>query len=236
MDTLPENISAAGLINLKYPISGQEDGQGYLTSEPKEGSVGLVMIQEWWGMNKSITLTADNWAKLGGLVVLTPDLYRGKVAKNHEEAGHLKGGLDWEGSVPNIVAAIQYLKSKGCKKVGLTGFCMGGALTIATSSRSDAMDAAIAFYGVPDLNKFDASNIKCPFLGMFGSKDQMVGYSDITARQNLETVLKKGGVNYEIKVYDADHAFMNADGARFSPEASKEALPYALNFFKEKLN
>lgn len=194
------------------------------------------MIQEWWGMNKSITITADNFAKGSGFVVLTPDLYRGKVAKNREEAGHYFGDLDWANAIGNIIGAVKYLKSKGCKKVGVTGFCMGGALTIMTSASCGDIDAAAPFYGVPDLSKCDVSKIKCPIIAHFGALDQAKGFSDITARQNLENAFKKGNVSYEIKVWEkADHAFMNQDSHAYNPDVAKEAFAHVINWFKTKL-
>jgi carboxymethylenebutenolidase len=46
------------------------------------------LIQEWWGLNKALCITTDNWANQG-FAVLAVDMYRGKSAKNREEAGHL---------------------------------------------------------------------------------------------------------------------------------------------------
>lgn len=231
--TLSENLTKAGEHNVKYSIKGQEDGQGYITSEPKEGSIGIVMIQEWWGMNKSITITANSFAKSGGFVVLTPDLYRGKVAQNREEAGHCLKGLDWPGAIGNIDGAVQYLKSKGCKKVGIVGFCMGGALVIAAAANCHDIDAAVSFYGVPDLSSVPVEKIQCPIIAHFAEKDQAKGFSDSTARDNLDAALKKGGVKYEIKTWEGvDHAFMNQDGPNYNAETCKQAHDQTVDWFK----
>ncbi len=236
MDSLPENLTKAGEHNVKYPVKGQDDGQGYITSEPKEGSIGVVMIQEWWGMNKSITITADKFAQAGGFVVLTPDLYRGKVAQNREEAGHCLKGLDWPGAIGNVDGAVQYLKSKGCKKVGVVGFCMGGALTIASAANLSDIDAAVAFYGVPDLSSLPIDKIKCPIIAHFAEKDQAKGFSDITAKENLEAAFKKGNVNHEIKTWEGvDHAFLNQDGPNYDADVAKQALDQTVEWFKAKL-
>jgi len=237
MQSLSDNFTSVGEKNITYPIPGQDDVQGYLTSPPQEGSTGLVMIQEWWGMNKSITNTADTWAAAGGSVVLTPDLYKGKVAKDREEAGHYMGGLDWAGAVANISAAVSYLKSKGCKKVGVTGFCMGGALALVSLANSDQIDATIAFYGVPDLSKIDLSKVKTPLRAVFGDLDQAKGFSDITARQNLDEALKKAGVStYEIKVYEGgDHAFMNPDSVNYNADVAKQCFADSIAWFKTNL-
>lgn len=119
----------------------------------KDAPIGLVVIQEWWGLNLSIIHTTDKIAAQG-FTCLTPDLFRGKVAKDTEEAGHLLTGLDWDSAVEDIDAAAEHLHSLGCKKVGVIGFCMGGALSIAAITTSKHIHAAAPFYGVCDLNKF----------------------------------------------------------------------------------
>jgi len=238
MLSLSENITSVGTSNVTYPIPGQDDGQGYLTGPVTPGSIGIVMIQEWWGMNKSINNTADKWAAAGGFVVLTPDLYKGKVAKDAEQAGHYMGGLDWPGAIANIISAVTYLKSKGATKVGVTGFCMGGALTIVSTANTDQIDASIAFYGVPDLSKLDLTKIKAPLKAVFGDLDQAKGFSDITARQNLDAALNSAGVtNYEIKVYEgANHAFMNADSTNYNADIAKISFEDSIAWFKTKLS
>ena len=82
-----------------------------------ESKKGLVVIQEWWGMNKQIKEEAQDIGKTGLFVTIVPDLYRGKIATDNEEANHLMSNLDWPGAVKDIKAAAQYLKSQGCEMV-----------------------------------------------------------------------------------------------------------------------
>jgi carboxymethylenebutenolidase len=116
-------------------------------------------LQEWWGLNKSICNTADIFAS-EGFAVLAVDIYRGKVADSREKAGHLMGGLDFGGAVKDILAAARALKEKGYEKVGVTGFCIGGALSIAAIASGCEFAAAVPFYGVPDLTKVRITNIQ----------------------------------------------------------------------------
>jgi carboxymethylenebutenolidase len=149
---LPTNIVTPSERNVVFAVDGRPDGEGYLTKAGAGSKTGLVLIQEWWGLNKSITITAEIFAEQGFLV-LCPDIYRGKVAKNHEEAGHLLGGLDFVGAVQDIRGAVLHLKKLGCSKVGITGFCMGGALTVAAACSFSDADAVVPFYGIPDTSK-----------------------------------------------------------------------------------
>lgn len=48
---------------------------------------------------------------------LLTDLYRGQVATDNEQAGHLMNNLDWPGAVKDIQGAAKYLISQGCTKV-----------------------------------------------------------------------------------------------------------------------
>ena len=68
-------------------------------------------------MNEQIKQEAKDIGNMGNFVTLVPDLYRGKVAKDREEAGHLLAGLDWPGAVADIKGAAEFLLSKGCTKV-----------------------------------------------------------------------------------------------------------------------
>jgi len=69
-------------------------------------------------------------------------------------------GLDWAGAIADVIGAAKHLKSLGCKKVGITGFCMGGALAIATLANTDQIDAGCPFYGIPDLTHINLGNVK----------------------------------------------------------------------------
>src|SRR6202012_1839446 len=110
------------------------DGQtipGYL-AEPERtaGAPAIVVIQEWWGVNEQIRGVADRLAS-AGYVALVPDLYRGKSTVQAEEAHHLMTGLNFgDAASQDIRSAVQFLKTRSSGKVGVTGFCMGGALTL----------------------------------------------------------------------------------------------------------
>src|SRR4026208_57292 len=123
------------MISFKRP-----DGQsvnGYLAepakdpsaSARKSGAPGVVVIQEWWGLNDQIKGVADRLAN-AGYRALVPDLYRGKLGLDAKEAEHLMTNLNFgDAASQDVRGAAQYLKQTS-SKVAVTGFCMGGALTI----------------------------------------------------------------------------------------------------------
>ncbi|XP_059661092.1 uncharacterized protein LOC132307379 [Cornus florida] len=177
----------------------------------KEDAPGIVVLQEWWGVDFEIKNHALKISEFdSGFKALIPDLYRGKVGLDVAEAQHLMDGLDWQGAVKDIRASANWLKSNGSQKVGVTGFCMGGALSIASSVLVPEVDAVVAFYGVPSSELADPAHAKAPVQAHFGELDNFVGFSDVTAAKALEEKLKASGVPYEVHVYPGNaHAFMN---------------------------
>eukprot|EP00817_Percolomonadidae_sp_ATCC50343_P004147 CAMPEP_0117427840 /NCGR_PEP_ID=MMETSP0758-20121206/7633_1 /TAXON_ID=63605 /ORGANISM="Percolomonas cosmopolitus, Strain AE-1 (ATCC 50343)" /LENGTH=229 /DNA_ID=CAMNT_0005213769 /DNA_START=11 /DNA_END=700 /DNA_ORIENTATION=+ len=174
--------------------------------------VGLIVLQEYWGVLPQLELLAEEFAKKGNLTTLIVDLYRGKSTYDANEALHLMTNLDFSGTALDIDGAVEYLKNvSGCQSVAATGFCFGGAMVLAAASISKSLDAAIPFYGVPPMDKFNLENIKCKVQCHFGKLDASKGFSDPEMQDKLEAVLKKGSVNYEFFKYDAGHAFMHHD-------------------------
>ena len=193
------------MIQFKRP-----DGQlvdGYLV-EPadKANAPGIVVIQEWWGLDEEVKAVADRLVK-AGYRALVPDLYRGKLALDAKEAEHLMGELNFgEAAGQDIRGAVQYLKATGSSKVAVTGFCMGGALTVLSACNVPELDGTIVWYGYPPLEFVDASAIKKPMLAHWALQDDFFNISGVDA---LEEKLKQAGVPYDFQRYDAKHAFAN---------------------------
>jgi carboxymethylenebutenolidase len=182
----------------------------------KEDAPGIVVLQEWWGVDFEIKNHALAISQFdNGYKTLIPDLYRGKVGLDAAEAQHLMDGLDWQGAIKDIQASVNWLKANGSKKAGVTGFCMGGALSIASSVLCTGIDAAVPFYGVPPSELADPVKAKVPIQAHFGELDNVAGFSDVPTAKALEEKLKASGVPYEVHYYPGvTHAFMNrsADG------------------------
>lgn len=111
------------------------------------------MIHEWWGLNKSITHTADIFATLGNFRVFVPDLYKRNPAQDEKEAEHCMNSLDWDKAIGDIEKAFNHMK-ENYEKVSIMGFCMGGALTFASISKIQGWHSASPFYGTPNLTKY----------------------------------------------------------------------------------
>lgn len=170
----------------------------------------VVVIQEWWGLNDQIRGVAQRLAD-AGFTALVPDLYRGKSTLQAEEAHHLMTSLNFGDAASNDVrGAVQYLKAAklGSGKVGVTGFCMGGALTVLASMMVPEADAGVVWYGYPPLDYVDAAKIKIPLMAHWGTQDAAFAIAGVDA---LEAKLREAKVRYEGHRYRAHHAFANED-------------------------
>jgi carboxymethylenebutenolidase len=224
-------------VSFKRPDGKSVDG--YL-AEPKAGAKapGMVVIQEWWGMNDQIRGVADKLAA-AGYRALVPDLYRGKATVDAKEAEHLMKGLNFgEAAGQDIRGAVQFLK-KDSPKAGVTGFCMGGALTILSACNVPEADTAVVWYGFPPLDYVDASKIKAPMLGHFATRDTAFPIGKV---DELEKKLRAANVKFEFHRYDAKHAFANetADEKKlemleYNPKAAELAWKRTLDFLAKTL-
>lgn len=194
-------------IEFKRPDG--RSAKGFLT-EAEHPLGAVVVIQEWWGLNDQIRGVAQRFAD-AGFTALVPDLYRGKSTVEAEEAHHLMSGLDFgDAASQDVRGAVQHLKAAkiGSGKVGITGYCMGGALTVLASAAVPEADAAVVWYGYPPLEYVDAAKIKVPLMAHWATQDQAFAISGVDA---LEAKLKEAKVSYEGHRYLAHHAFANED-------------------------
>ncbi|MCS6799867.1 MAG: dienelactone hydrolase family protein [Myxococcota bacterium] len=195
--------------------------EGFLAGSG-DGAPGVVVIQEWWGLNDQIRGVAERLAA-AGYVALVPDLYRGKATVDAEEAHHLMSGLDFlDAAQQDVRAAAQYLRTAGCPKVGVTGFCMGGALTVLSAVHVPEADAAVVWYGYPPVELVDASRIRAAMLAHWATQDQFFTLEGVDA---LEGKLRDARVAYTGYRYLAHHAFANetAQGPRRLPATAYDA-------------
>ena len=194
------------MVSFKRP-DGQEV-QGYLAKAQKRLGA-LVVIQEWWGLNDQIRGVAER-AALAGFDALVPDLYRGKSTVEAEEAHHLMTALNFgDAASQDVRGAVQYLAaSAGGQggKVGVTGFCMGGALTVLAMTMVPEAAAGVVWYGLPPLDYVDASKIKAPIMAHWATQDQAFPIASVDA---LEAKLQAANVDIEFHRYLAHHGFAN---------------------------
>ncbi|MFN9809563.1 MAG: dienelactone hydrolase family protein [Deltaproteobacteria bacterium] len=193
---------------------------------------GLVVVHEWWGLNDAFTAFAGRFAD-EGFTVIAPDLYGGAIATDAARAGELMQGLAPERAVAILGASAAELRRRTGKKVAVTGFCMGGALTFAAATSLDRLACAVPFYGIPGGDYFDATKVRCPLQAHFAKKDDWA--QPERAQAFCGEVNEHGGAA-ELHVYDAGHAFMReGDPSVYSPEQAKIAWARATAYLRAHL-
>ncbi len=204
--------------------------RGYL-AVAGHGRPGIVVIQEWWGLNDQICGVADRFAR-AGYNALAPDLYKGRVTTAPDEANHLMTGLDFPGATHQDLRGAAMRLEEQSPKVAVMGFCMGGALTIAAAVHVHEVDAAVCFYGIPPKDFADPAKIRVPFQGHFANQDD---WCTPTAVDDLEKTLKATPVEHELYRYDAAHAFFNERSAAYNLAAADLAWERMTGFLKREI-
>ena len=212
---------------------------GYLASPAAGRGPGVIVIQEWWGLNDQVKGVGDMFAR-EGFNALAPDFYHGKSARIGEPdaAQKLMMELDLAQAAKDARGAAQFLASNArtsSSKVGVIGFCMGGMLALMTGTvASDVVGAVVDCYGVPPQKKPDYAKLNgIPVLGIFAGKDGWV----MGALPGLEADLAAAGAPFEKIVYpEADHAFLNEQRTDVHrADDAKDAWPKIISFLKRHL-
>ena len=193
------------LITLQRPDGGTTQAACFEPTSPLPGRPGLIVLHEWWGLDTAIQEVGQRLADLG-LTVLIPDLYHGQLARTPDEAGQLMARLDKLAAVQqDIRASVTWFKQSG-RRVGVLGFCMGGALTVAAAVHLPDIDAAVCFYGIPPAELADPARIRVPLQGHFALQD---GWCTPELARELQATLTAAGQHPDIHFYPAQHAFFN---------------------------
>jgi carboxymethylenebutenolidase len=184
----------------------------------------VVVLQEWWGVNDQIKSIAQRYAD-AGFVAIVPDLYHGKLAKDADEAGRMMKALDFGKAVQEIAGAVAFLRDRSNGKVAVTGYCMGGALSLASAVNIPGLAAVVPFYGLP--GDLDWSKVTAPIQAHFAQHDD---WATIAGAEKVKAAVK---VPMELHTYDAQHAFCNETRPDvYNAAAAKQAWDRALAFVR----
>jgi carboxymethylenebutenolidase len=233
-------LASLGLLVLAAPVqaqlqvktmditikSGDEEIKAFLAVPEGKGPFpGIVVIQEWWGLNDWIKDNAKRFASKG-YVAIAPDLYRGKVTDDPKVAGQLRKSMPNDRALRDLQAAVDKLGSMDNvqkSNIGSIGWCMGGQLSLQLALHDPRVKACVMCYGavVTDPEKLKPLNAKV--LGIFGEDDMGIKASSV---REFEGALKTAGKSVEkINIYKgAGHGFMRPNnGATKNPEYRAEA-------------
>ncbi len=214
---------------------------GYLVTPPAGTGPGILVIQEWWGLDSGIKEMAD---RLGaaGFVALAPDLYHGELAAHDEmdKAGQLMQSLPPDRASRDMSGAVDYLSGHPAvtsQGIGVVGFCMGGMLAfLIAANRPDKVTAVVPFYGFPQGEaEPEWSALTATVNGHMAEHDS---FFPPDAARALETKLRAMGKNVTLTVHPGTgHAFMaphNALGT-LNAELAAQIWPQVVSFLHDTL-
>jgi len=218
-------------------VSSDMDGvavSGYLSepANPLPGKPAVIVIHEWWGLNKHIRETADALAAKG-YTALAVDLYEGKVATTPEESRAAMKAVDADKALGSLRAAVAWLRQGNpARPVGSLGWCFGGGWSARLAMNEPLLNACVIYYGTVSSEPAEVGGITCPVLGIFAEKD-----ASITPRMATEfkEAAESVGVSVELHIFDADHAFANPSGSRFDAEDAAKAWELTYDFLSKNL-
>ncbi len=205
-----------------------------------DAKAAIVVIQEIFGINPGIRAKVDSWAAKGYAAYALDLFWRDKpgieldpdIPEQLQEAFGFYQNFDRDKGVADIEATIRAARSETNKKVGVTGYCLGGLMTYLAATRTDT-DASAAYYG-SGIDGFlgESHGIARPLLLHFAGKDQFIPAEAIAKVQNAF----EGNERVEIHVYDdIDHGFATPTGKRRVEDAANLADGRTEAFFARHL-
>ncbi len=234
-DLVPKDDPRLYTEDIKYP--GATGDVRAKLGRPKESVKipGVVVIHENRGLNAHIADVTRRVA-LEGFLALAPDALSpaGGTPEDEKTAIALIGQLDQQSAIKNYVAAVRYLKTHTIStgKVGVVGFCWGGAMANQLAVNSPDVSAAVPYYGRQPAPG-DVPRINASLLIHYAGIDEGIN----KGIPEYEAALKKSSIDYKMYLYEgAQHAFNNdTNTARYNKEAAELAWQRTIAFLREKL-
>jgi len=198
---------------------------------------GIVVIHEWWGLNDNVR-TATRRLAGEGYRALAVDLYGDSTAQTPGEAQSLMQAAtsNPDKISANLAAAHDHLEAEeGAPRVGVMGWCFGGGMTFrAVADQPTVFDAAVAYYGTPEtMTASVLEELTTPIMAHFGRQDEVVPPKQVEAfRQRLDGQ----GVDVQVFMYDAGHAFANPSGDSYDEAAAEQSWGRTTDFFRTHLH
>ena len=192
----------------------------------------VIVIQEWWGLNDHIKDIANRWAD-EGFIAIAPDLYRGKVATNSDDASRMMHDLQIDDGLDTIKNCVTAAAEKyGLTHFGITGYCMGGTFALRSACELEGFSAAAPFYGdLPDEDIL--KKLTTPTIFISGTKDAWINPEKVAA---LEDATERYELPVQSVKYEADHAFFNNTRPEvYNETAARDAWALVVGFFNDKL-
>ncbi len=204
----------------------------YVARPDADTNAAVILIQEWWGINEHIRDLAGRYANEDYLCV-APDLYRGRLAKDADEASAMMHALEIDDGMETIRKAMEAAEATyQVQQFAITGYCMGGTFAMRAACEIPELKAAAPFYGdIPE--EAVLQKLSVPTLFIAGKRDAWINEEKVNA---LKAAAAKHQLPVQVISYDADHAFFNDTRPEvYDPEAAKDAWQKVRDHFRKHL-
>ncbi len=208
------------------------DSSAYVAIPDNSNGKAVILIHEWWGLNDHIKDIAGRYAA-EGFTAIAPDLYRGVIATNPDDASRMMHELGIGDGLDTIAAALGTASEKyGFAHFGITGYCMGGTFALRAACEIEGISAAAPFYGdIPEEEVL--SKLTTPVIFVSGTRDEWINAEKVA---QLEDIAERHELPMTSAKYDADHAFFNNTRPEvFNETAARDAWALVTGFFADKL-
>lgn len=199
----------------------------------------VVVVHEIFGLSTWVRSVADQLAA-DGFIAIAPDLLsieRGGATTDslpYDQARAMIRNVTPDKMNAMVAAVGRYGTSlpAASKKYGVVGYCWGGSAAFNHAVFSaPGMSASVAYYGSAPVAT-EVAKIKIPVLGLYGENDQRVN-ATIAA---TDSTMKAIGGNYVSRIFPgAGHGFLRQQDVPANAEASKQAWPETVAWFKKYL-
>jgi carboxymethylenebutenolidase len=227
-----ETVQNTTVQNVTFP-GGHGEAHGYLERPPSGTGPGLVVVQEWWGLDSHLAGLVRRFAS-EGFVALAPDLYGGATAHDSKEAARMARTLPVDRAARDLAGAVDLLlddETVTSSTVGIAGFCMGGGFALMMAAQQgERVGAVVPFYGLPPAST-DYSGLRAAVQGHYAQKDRSISRDDVTAMAT--SVRLQAGVEPQIFWYPAGHAFVNDQRPSHDPHSAALAWSRTVDFLAE---
>ena len=204
----------------------------YVADAAGDDAPGVAVFHAWWGLNDDVKTFADRLAG-AGFYVVAPDIYRGSITTEIEEAKQLTRSVDEADADAIALAAIDRLTDRlsAPSRIGAVGFSFGAHWAMWSAAQRDAVGASIVYYGTTGGPFLAEAQI--PVQGHFAADDPFEGPEDMAA---FEGALRDAGREVTIHTYPATgHWFAEPSRDAYRREAAEQALGRTVTFLREQL-
>lgn len=210
-----------------------QDGHHLSAYRAGSGDIGLVVVQEIFGVNSHIRNTVDRFAVQGFRAIapalfdrVEPGLELGYTEADVARGRALRAGVTNEGALADIAACVKTLTDEGLP-VGIVGYCWGGSLAWLAALELSGISASVGYYG-GEIARNANGLPRCPVMLHFGDADHGIPLSDVE-------IVKAAHPDLPIHIYPAGHGFSCDERASFDEASHSQALSRTIPFLKQHL-